>query len=313
MKSFWKKIIASVLVAVLMVSLCGCNTKKENSYTMYGYFDTVITLTAYDDKLDIQTFGKNAETVFSMLHSLFDVYQSTADDGIYAVMQKPGEWVSVSPAVIDLVNKSIEAYNKTEGRVNFMAGALTSLWKNAKTLPTKAEIDFAKAHISPDALEIDTQNKRLKLNDPNAKIDLGAVAKGYAFDMVSEMLLSSGFSGVLSGVSSVCLIGDKNGEDFSVGIAKPNSTDLLEVLSLRDTAFATSGTDQRFTEIEGTKYHHIIDPADGMPADSALIQASVVDDSAFWADVYATDSIITGVLPSGTTAIGYSAKGELIK
>lgn len=308
-----KRFLSILISLILLISLCGCGKAKSQTYTIYGYFDTVITLTAFDSKTNVESFGKSAESVFAMLHRLFDPYQSTAPDGVYAVMQKSGEWVNVSAAVINLVQKSLQAYEKTEGRVNFAAGALTSLWKDAKSLPTDEQIRFAKQHISPDALEIDTQNKRLKLNDPHTRLDFGAVAKGYAFDMVAEMLKASGFTGILSGVSSVCLIGDKNGEDFSVGVQKPGSDEMLEVLSLRDTAFATSGTDQRFTEIDGKKYHHIIDPATGKPADSKLMQASVVDKSAFWADVYATDSIITGILPDGTTAIGCSAEGELIK
>lgn len=300
------------LMAVCL--LCsGCRLRAQPyTYVMYEYFDTVITLTGYTSQQQTQEQGERLRELFSRLHNLMNSYDATTPEGIAAIGAAGGQWVTTDPMLIDVLQKGKEVYQQTEGRINIMAGAVTALWKNTTVVPSEAAIAQAMQHISIDALEIDAAGCRVRITDPEARADLGAIGKGYALDLAQQILREAEFSGTLSATSSVVLVGDKQGAPFSVGIRRPDSSEMLRVLSLKDTAFATSGTDQRQFTYNGKRYHHIIDLTTGYPADSTLVQASVVCQSALWADAYATDSILTGCLPQQYPSIGYTSAGETV-
>ena len=134
-------------------------------------------------------------------------------------------------------------------------------------------------------------------------VDLGAVAKGYAADRVAQLLRGSGAtSGLLNlGGHVQCLGGKADGADWRVGIRDPQDASALAgILSVRDRAVVTSGCfDRSFTGGDGALYGHIFDPATGRPAQSGLISASVVGESAATCDALATALIVLGAEKAG--------------
>ena len=149
-----------------------------------------------------------------------------------------------------------------------------------------------------DELVLDEAQGTAYLPRPGMRLDLGALAKGYIADKVKALLLERGVkSGVIDLGRNILLIGEKpGGAAFSIGVQSPmNSGDLLRVLSLRDMSLVTSGTYERYFEQDGKRYHHVLDPFTGFPADTDLSAVTVLSDSSLWGDALSTACLLLGV------------------
>ncbi|MBQ6947315.1 MAG: FAD:protein FMN transferase [Clostridia bacterium] len=285
------RIFSLCLVLCLCLSLCSCRGEQTYRYTVTGTFDTIIEILSSSAEAT-EHYGKTAEKQLKIWHELCDAYHPYADVvGIYAINQSGGKWVTVSDELLGLLTFGQQAYAKTEGAVNMMCGAVSRLWKDTETPPTEAEIRAALSHTDIGCLEID--GNRVRLTDPDAYLDMGAFAKGYALERVARQLEADGFGGLISAVSSVIAVGDKNGQPFAVGIGDQQGG-VGAVLQLKNMALSTSGTDQRYFIYEEKTYHHILDLTTGFPAESGVTQASVLHENAAWADVYSTAALIRG-------------------
>ena len=288
-----RRFVAFLLLMSVLGGLCSCGRARAHRYTITDTFDTIIEVLVYSSAADAEKYGKMAETRLKEYHRLFDGYHPWAEgNNIHTLNESAGEWVEINDELSALLRFGLEAYEKTEGAVNLMGGAVTRLWKDTEVPPAEAELRAALRHISVEALEL--EQGRARITDPKARIDVGAFAKGYALQKVAEELKQAGFTGLISAVSSVASVGDKNGEPFVAGLSDARGGIARTVELSGGKSLSTSGTDQRFFTHEGKQYHHIIDLATGYPAESGLRQASVLHDDAGWADVLSTASLITG-------------------
>ncbi len=281
-----------LILSVGLSLLGGCSVNNGYGYTVSDTFDTVIRVICYSDAAQAEQYGEIAHRELSFWHKLGDAYHPYEDVvGVYALNHSGGAWVEVSDQMLQLLTFGKQAYDATDGTVNMMCGAVTSLWKNTDQPPTKQAVEQALQHMDINALEI--RGNQVRITDPLARIDMGAFAKGYALQKTADVLREQGFMGLLSAVSSVVAVGDKRGEPFGVGIGDGAGA-VAVTIQARDIALSTSGTDQRFFKYEGETYHHIIDLKTGYPAKSGVSQASVVHAHAGWADVYSTAALIDG-------------------
>lgn len=287
-----RQIISFLLIAAMLLGLCACG-ESSYRYTVADTFDTVIQVICYTGKADAEHYGELAGEKLKEWHKLCDGYNAYADvHGIYELNENAGAWVDISTELAQLLQFGIEVYNYTDGTVNMMGGAVTLLWKDTEIPPADSDIQAALEHIDITALEI--ADGKARITDPAARIDVGAFAKGYAMQKVADELRTQGFVGLLSATSSVVAVGDKNGEPFAAGIGDGQGG-VADIVYLEDgQSLSTSGTDQRYFEYQGKKYHHIIDMSTGYPADSGVAQASVTHSDAGWADALSTAALITG-------------------
>ena len=129
------------------------------------------------------------------------------------------------------------------------------------------------------------------------EIDLGGIAKGYTGDRVMQVFKKAGiYSGLISLGGNVQALGSKpDGSPWRVAIQDPqNELEYLGVLEISDKAVITSGGYERFFEEDGVRYHHIIDPRTGYPADSGLISATIISEDGTLADGLSTSLFIMG-------------------
>ena len=179
-------------------------------------------------------------------------------------------------------------------------GPLIDLWDigNGGHYPTEAELTAARGLLGMDDLILDEANGTAYLARPGMRVDLGALAKGYIADKVKALLLDRGVkSGVIDLGRNILLSGEKpGGAAFSIGVQSPmNSGDLLRVLALKDKSLVTSGTYERYFEHEGKRYHHVLDPFTGFPADQDLLAVTILSDSSLWGDALSTACLLLGV------------------
>ena len=263
-----KRILALFLVALL---LTGCSapvpeadTTQQYTATFLTLFDTVTTIIGRGESEE--AFKETTQAIHDDLlyyHQLFDIYNDYAGvNNIKTVNDNAGiAPVKVDQAIIDLLKDCKTYFNLTNGRVNVMMGSVLHLWHVARNdgindpqhakLPDMEALQQAAGHISIDALLIDEDASTVFITDPDARLDVGAVAKGWATQRAAEsapkgMLLSVG--------GNVCATGPKlsDGTPWVIGIQDPDAADKnLHTVFVTENSVVTSGDYQRLYWVEG--------------------------------------------------------------
>ena len=151
------------------------------------------------------------------------------------------------------------------------------------------KLEEAAKHTDITKLVIDEESGTVTLADPLMKLDVGAIAKGYATECAARSLEEKGITGyVLNVGGNVRTIGTKpDGEPWTVGLENPDGQDFLEYLALDGQSLVTSGSYQRYYYVDGKAYHHIIDPATLMPAEG-YVSVSVICENSGLGDALST-------------------------
>lgn len=304
-----KKLLSVTLaLAAIVITLPSCRAKPQK-FTEYSfdYFDTATTVIGYETSREI--FDKRADDILSMLgeyHQLYTIYNSyDGIDNLCTLNKTKGaaeRTIKADERIIDMLEFSLEAYKTTRGRVNIAMGSVLSIWHDYREdgyddpvnaqLPPMDMLQAAAKHTGIENLVIDRTNMTVTLTDPDSTLDVGAIAKGYAVEMIARKLESDGISGyVLNVGGNVRTIGTKpDGSGWTVGIENPDRLSeqgYLEYLSLRGQALVTSGSYQRYYTIDGVDYHHIIDPDTLMPS-GYFLSVSIVCSSSALGDALST-------------------------
>ncbi len=270
-----KKLLALLVLAAL---LSGCSPRKEVYQEVYlDAFDTVTTLRGYE--ISEERFQQRSKQVHQALleyHRLFDIYHD-CPGGLKQVNDNAGAApVKVDARVMELLLDCRADYERTQGKVNAAMGSVLHLWHEAREqgladpasakLPDLAQLQEAAKHCCFDTVLLDEENGTVFLSDPQQRLDVGAIAKGWAAQRVSK-LLPEGYMLNLGG--NVCALGSKpDGSPWRIGIQSPmNLTENLCVVKLENRCAVTSGDYQRCYSVDGKSYHHIIDPQTLMPSE----------------------------------------------
>ena len=286
------------LVLVLCILLSGCAAPRQYSLVYLDLFDTVTTVkgTASSEA----AFSQTAQDIYTRLahfHKLFDIYNDYEGlTNLKTVNDMAGiAPVVVDSAIIELLLACKDYCTLTGGTVNAAMGSVLQLWHQARTaaledpetarLPAADALSEAAKHTDFDDVIIDEAASTVYIRDPLLRLDVGAIAKGWVCQkIVSEM--PEGWLISLGG--NVCVTGAKGGDTpWIVGIQNPDGSDYLQTLALTKGAAVTSGDYQRTYTVDGKAYHHIIDPATGMPGGDFRSVTVVCDDAAL-ADALST-------------------------
>ena len=308
-----KKRVCCLLLSLLLAGgLVGCapfSSAPKRSQTYMDVFDTVTEITAYGmSEAEFTADVAKLHAELSAYHRLYDIYNTYPElNNLKTVNDAAGgEPVKVDGRILDLLEYGLDAYERTDGQVNILFGAVLSLWHDAReqglahpesaALPDAAALTAASAHVSPDTLIIDRAAGTVRLTDPAARIDVGAIAKGYAVEQVARTAERElGWSSALISVGgNIRTIGGKGGADsdtpFTVGLQNPDTSSAktyLTTVNIADMAVVTSGDYQRYFTVDGKTYAHIIDPDTLYPAAHVRAVTVVCADSAL-ADVLST-------------------------
>ena len=262
------------------------------SQVYYQYFDTVSEISSYAGDTE-ESFRTNAASVAAELehwHRLLDIYNEYEGMNNLATVNRcaGGDPVSVDPDLIGFILYAREMCALTEGEMDISLGAVLRLWHDARNadvpyLPSFDVLQEASRHVGFGKLEIDEQSNTLRLTDPEASLDAGAVGKGYAAEKAAQMLISNGVTGyVINLGGNIRCIGTKaGGSPWITGIRDPEDTDKLAVtLKISDCSCVTSGSYERFFTVNGKRYSHIIDRDTLMPASEFASVSVICKDSA---------------------------------
>ena len=277
-----------------MLSVMGCGNSQPIS--KYDFcLDTICTITIYDS--DDESLLNDSFDLIRKYERLLSATLEGSD--VYRINHAGGEYVEVSEETAALIEESVHISELTGGAFDISVYPVSQLWdfKSGKAaLPDEDALKEALKHVGYQNIEID--GTRIRLKDPEAQIELGAIAKGYIADKVSEMLKSRGVGCALINLGgNVAAIGKAlDGQDFRIGIKKPfdESGEPLDVLEIDDQSVATSGVDERYFELDGEIYHHILDTRTGYPVREKAKQVTVTAETAQNADILSTVLFILG-------------------
>jgi thiamine biosynthesis lipoprotein len=212
------------------------------------------------------------------------------------------QWQGAPESVVRILEASKTVHALSGGAFDVTVSPLIDLWgfgsENRGGLPDQTAIEERMQTIGMDKLELDVSGLRMRKAHPRLRINCSAIAKGYAVDLIAEYLSSQGIDRYLVEVGGeIRAAQPESTEDhWTVGIRKPKAgqAQLQAKLALRNGAMATSGDYINFTEVDGVRYSHIIDPVAGSPVQHQLHSVTVIAATCSTADALATACLVLG-------------------
>ena len=263
-------------------------------------FDTVTSVVGYAPSEE--EFQQTVEQLHDRLeeyHQLYDIYNLY--DGV-ANLKTINDNAGVAPVtvdgrILDLLEFSQQVYQESGGQVNVAMGSVLSLWhqyreagiedpENAQ-LPPEDQLEEAGNHCSMEGVVIDREASTVYLPDPQQSLDVGAVAKGYALERVCQEM--AGTPMIVSLGGNVRAVAPRpDGSPWVIGVQDPDGgEEFLHRVEVGTGSVVTSGDYQRYYTVDGTRYHHIIDPETGYPANRYRAVTILCQDSG-WGDGLST-------------------------
>ncbi len=257
-------------VAFALLLLTGCEAyPKRFSATYTDVFDTVTEFTAYcGTEEEFEALSEAVHGELKRLHEIFDIYNSYEGlDNAKALNDAAGKSVEPPAELIELINSGKEWYTLSGGKLNIAFGSVLSEWHHCReegVLPDPVLLKELAEHCDISLVKADGGN--IALGDPNMSLDLGAMAKGYAAQKAAELAESLGGKRfALSVGGNIVTRGEKPSGKWEIGIQDPDGG-ILTTVKVAGEAVVTSGDYQRYYEVGGVRYHHIIDPDTLYPA-----------------------------------------------
>lgn len=299
------------LAAILAATHAGCGGIAEEAPAARVDFamDTVVQQRWYgpdaDEMLDAVTEALNSMEADTSLYR-GDSFVSRINDAAGV------EFVPVPEDIFSLIRRCKELSAQSQaagGSVDLTAGSLALTWNvtgESPQVPSEAEIAAALDLVDYRDVLLDEEAGAVMLRRKGQVLDLGALVKGYACDVVKKLLeeyqITGGFAAIGSNIVSV---GAKpGGSPFTFGIRDPAAVGdqyigtlsmPLEWEGVSLDVMATSGTYERYFEAEGKAYHHIFGLEDGYPVDKGLVSVSVLSGDGLLTDYLSTHLMTIGV------------------
>lgn len=282
-----------IMIALLIITQTGCGgaDKAANTDPVTGenyYLDTICTIQIYQmadsdgNEVSAGEVRDKAESAigdaFSLCAELDKTLSRTQESSeIGRINSAGGEWTEVGDDTLRLVTEGIRYSELSGGDFDITIGGVSDLWdfhadpEDAK-VPDAGELAEAVSHVDYHNIEID--GNKVRLADPDARIDLGGIAKGYIGDRMTELLESEGVtSGIVNlGGNVICIGGKTPDNPFVIGVETPYSdrSEIVGKIAARDITLVTSGVYERTIEVDGRKYHHILSTKTGYSVDTDL-------------------------------------------
>ncbi len=306
-------IFAAVLIVTLFAGLFYTNRTKNNGYERCEFmFDTQCTVTAYGKDVKIAV-----DAVFDRLAEIHSITNFYSENSQVADVnnQRAQTNIPVGLDMAEILAAALDVGSSSQGAFDITVAPVTELWNfsGRGNVPAFDEIQQKLKLVGTDKLKFDGKSILIKgAND--VKIDLGGAAKGYAGDVAIRILKEYGVSGAVIdlGGNITCLGKNPNSSDgkWRIGLQKPFAPagEYGDVIEIAEGAVVTSGIYQRYFEKDGKRYHHIIDPKTGYPAEAEYSSVTIVADSSLYADCLATACYILGQDKGTELADKYSAE-----
>lgn len=307
----FRRIMAGLMIACTLV-MGGCSAQPENGSAPQAqaaqptdapkilekdtrsaqYFDTAVVITLYDAPEGLMDDMMAACAFYENLLS-----RTVVGSDVDRINKANGQTVTVHPETWAILARAKEISRETGGAFSITIAPISTMWDftgGTMRMPTDEE-RIAALLLVNDELIVLGDNYTVTM-PAGMMIDLGGIAKGYIADSLAAMARGKVSGGILNFGGNVYLIGRKpDGSEFRTGIADPTkASSYVAIVTLTDKSVVTSGTYERYFIRDGIRYHHILNPKTGLPAETDLAGATIILESSMDADAYATACIVFG-------------------
>ncbi|MBO8160372.1 MAG: FAD:protein FMN transferase [Thermosipho sp. (in: Bacteria)] len=294
-------ILLSLVVIVITVAVVLRNPNMYNDYETFSLGTYVHLKISTNSNPDII-----AKEIFSELDRITEKFDPYKEGSILYNLNHSDDWYEVDDETFALIELALRYAKVTDGAFDPTIGRLVELWgfssyseklaeDSVHVIPSEEAIKKALDNSGYEKVELDYQKKAIKTN--GVWFDLGGIAKGYALERAYQIAKAADpeCTGFIEAGGDIRIFGPKFGKDFwIIGIRNPRGTDSIDYIYLKGGSVATSGDYERYFIVDGERYHHIIHPRTGKPANGAISATAIADD-AISADAYSTAAFVLGV------------------
>jgi len=308
-----------VLLAILVLAACRDSDDTESvsgfDGAIFGTFYEV-TLRGTHDDAGIEALHTGVRDQLEAVDATMSTYR--ADSELNRLNNTPvGEWKALTDGLYEVLASSREVARQTGGAFDVTVGGLVNLWGfgpegRPREMPPPELVNAHRANVGYHLLELDEQPRAAR-RQADFRIDVSAIAKGYAVDAVAAWLDEQEEEHYLINIGGDLLARGRRNDDqaWRIGIEHPGADEPM-VLPLADMAIATSGDYRNYFEHDGSRYSHIIDPRTGYPTEHQLASATVLHESNALANAYATAMMAMGASAAMALAERHGLKALLI-
>jgi len=208
--------------------------------------------------------------------------------------------VQVDQELFDLITRSLKISKLTQGAFDISYASMDRIWKfdgSVMEMPSPEAIKASVSKVGYENIVLDPDKKTVFLKKRGMKIGFGAIGKGYAADRAKQLLIKHGVgAGIINASGDLNAWGTQpNGKDWMVAIVNPlNKSKVFSWLPVKNQAVVTSGNYEKYINLNGERYTHIIDPRTGYPS-KGILSATIFTQNAELADALATSIFVMGV------------------
>lgn len=318
------RLVVLGVTGLTLALLGGCGTVTPTTGQQY-VLGTIIRIAIHEranhDATMEAAFARVAE-IEALMSTSEDDYDTTE---LLRVNRAAGtQPVPVSPSTFAVLDEALRYARLTDGAFDPTVWPVVRLWgigSDGARVPRQEEIDVALSAVGWERVEL--ADGTVHLTEANMGVDVGGIAKGYAADEAAAILRDAGVtSALLDFGGNILVIGDKpDGTPWRIGVQRPDRqrNTYIGVLSVVDRTIVTSGPYERFIEVDGVRYHHILDPETGYPAQRDVTQVTIIAERSIDADALSTACFVMGLEAGfdlvealdGVDAMMVTADGEI--
>jgi len=297
--------LSKCIMFLITIFLSGCNQQSNDIININGAtMGTTFSVQIVNNKLNSnkKTLEEKITDILVGVNKKMSTWDSASE--ISKINNMPvGHWVPVSSDSIFIYSLANAVSKKTNGAFDITTGNLIELWGFTtndinNVIPSENEIKQAILNVGYEKLLINEMKSAVYKKYP-FKLDLSAIAKGYAVDKIAEYLNKNKISAYLVEVGGEIRVKGKKRDEkkWKVAIETPLIQDrkAIKVINITDHAIATSGDYRNYYEIAGQRYSHTIDPFTGKPITHNLSSVTVISNTSAYADAIATALMVMGV------------------
>ena len=285
----------SLLLLFLLFCLTSCYEYPEYTTDSVFALDTIITVKANQENAE-----QNIKEMWDLIAGLDKMISRTCENGdLYNFNESEG-YCAVPDELLTVIKASLSLSFKTGGAYDPTIAPVTDLWgitSDHPRVPSDDEIAEALTHCGTDKLLFGgSGTMKLKRDDADMKLDLGGSGKGYVCQKATELMARGGGYGIVSFGSSIGVFGTKaDGTGWNIAITDPYDTSkTVGYVTIPDGYISVSGDYERYAEIDGKRYCHIIDPSTGFPVDNGVHSVVVWNHDGLEGDVISTALFVLG-------------------
>ena len=295
-------VLAIIMVLSAVLTFGGCAAKTEYKDFDYFVMDTYVTIRLANEGDDgkltdayLKEVADNCAAILAEVDGVISCHNDASD--ISAFNSDISVLMGADESLLSLLKTADKITSLTSRAFDYTLGVLTELWNvnGGGPVPSESDISYALSHTGADKLKF--KGDAIEKIDKNLKIDLGGIGKGHATQLILEYLATTDVKcGIVSLGGNIGVYGAKpNGQTYKIGISDPDGSGMIGHLYLTSGFVSVSSDSERFFETDGVRYHHILDPKTGYPADSGIRSVAVYSTNGATADALSTALFVMGV------------------